>query len=143
MCHPLHALSCGILEDTRASRWEIMMAMPPWNIYLLPWPTTRRAPQDTWWLWSYPEPEGGSWSHGTHDGSGAALSQEAGAGATGCMATPELPRARTQEFRTWDTWRPPSCPETGLGSWCHKRCSGTRVARAGWHNPMLWTCRCV
>jgi hypothetical protein len=42
--------------------------------------------------------------HGTCDGSGAALSQEAGAGDTGCVAAPELPRVETQELGPWDTW---------------------------------------
>jgi hypothetical protein len=58
----------------------------------LPW--TRRQelePRDTWQHHSCPEPGGGSWSHGTRGGSGAALGQEAGAGAAGHMVTPELP----------------------------------------------------
>jgi hypothetical protein len=38
-----------------------------------------------------PEPGGGSWSHGIGGGSRAALSPEAGAGATGHVAAPELP----------------------------------------------------
>jgi hypothetical protein len=29
------ALSCDILEDTRMLRWDIMMAMPQGDIYLL------------------------------------------------------------------------------------------------------------
>jgi hypothetical protein len=36
-----------------------------------------------WWLQSCPEPGDGSRGHGAHGGSGAPLSQEAGAGATG------------------------------------------------------------
>jgi hypothetical protein len=42
--------------------------------------------------------------HGTCDGSGAALSQEAGAGDTGRVVAPELPRVETQELGPWDTW---------------------------------------
>jgi hypothetical protein len=40
---------------------------------------------------SCPEPGGGSWSYGTYDSSGAALSQVAGAGAAGHLAVLELP----------------------------------------------------
>jgi hypothetical protein len=68
-----------------------MMVMPPENICLLQEPTTRRAPWDTWRLQSYSEPGDGSWSHGTCGGSGAALCQEVGVGATGRVAAPELP----------------------------------------------------
>jgi hypothetical protein len=38
-------------------------------------------------------PGGGSWSHDARDGPGASLCQEMGAGATGHVAVPELPRA--------------------------------------------------
>jgi hypothetical protein len=41
---------------------------------------------------SCPELGGGRWSHETRGGSGATLSQEAGAGAVGHVAVPELPR---------------------------------------------------
>jgi hypothetical protein len=44
-----------------------------------------------WRLRSYPEPGGGSQSHGTRGDSGAPLSREAGAGAMGHVAASELP----------------------------------------------------
>jgi hypothetical protein len=62
-----------------------------------------------WWLQSCREPGGGRWSHETHGGSGAALCQEAGVGATERVAAPELPRA-------------------GLRSWGHGTRGGTRAA---------------
>jgi hypothetical protein len=48
-------------------------------------------PRGTWQPWSCPGPSGGSWSHGAHGGSGAALSPEARAGAMGHVAASELP----------------------------------------------------
>jgi hypothetical protein len=65
-------------------------------------------PQDTWWLWSCPEPEGGSWSYGTCDGSGATLSQEAGAEATAHVAASKLPSGRWRELAPRDAWQHPS-----------------------------------
>jgi hypothetical protein len=47
-------------------------------------------PQDTWQLHSYPKLGGESQIHGTHGGSRAPLSREAGAGAMGHMAALEL-----------------------------------------------------
>jgi hypothetical protein len=44
-------------------------------------------------------PGGGSWSHEARGGPGAVLCQEAGAGATGHVAVPELPCARRREPR--------------------------------------------
>jgi hypothetical protein len=67
------------------------------------------------------------------------MCQEAGAGATGHVAAPELPRAGTHELEPWEMWRHPSCCELGGGSWRHERCGGTRAARVRWHNPMSWT----
>jgi hypothetical protein len=51
----------------------------------------------------------------THGGSGATLSQEAGAGATGHMAALELPWAKRLELERRDTWRSRSYPEVGGG----------------------------
>jgi hypothetical protein len=51
------------------------------------------APRDTWWHPSYPEPRGRSRCHGTHGGTRAAPSWEAGADATGRVMAPELPQA--------------------------------------------------
>jgi hypothetical protein len=48
-------------------------------------------------LRSCPEIGGRSRSHDTRGGSGAALCQEAGAGATGRVPAPELARVETRE----------------------------------------------
>jgi hypothetical protein len=48
-------------------------------------------PWGTWGPQSCPGPSGGSWSHGTHGGFGAAMSPEVGAEPTGHVAAPELP----------------------------------------------------
>jgi hypothetical protein len=53
---------------------------------------------------------------GARGGSGAALGWAAGAGATGHVAAPELPRAGQQELEPQDTWWPRSCPGLGSGS---------------------------
>jgi hypothetical protein len=63
--------------------------------------------------------------HGTHDGSGTVLSQEARAGATRLMATPELPYARRHELVPWAVWHHPICLEPGLRSWGHGTHGGT------------------
>jgi hypothetical protein len=52
----------------------------------------------------------------TRGGPGAAPGLAAGAGATGHVAAPELPRAGQRELEPQDTWRPQSCPEMGSGS---------------------------
>jgi hypothetical protein len=71
--------------------------------------------------------------------SGAALSQEVGAGATEHVVAPELPRVGTRELWPRDTWPHLSYPEPGLGSWRHGRCGNTQAASVGWHNPILST----
>jgi hypothetical protein len=88
-----------------------MMAMPPGGICLLNSPQLIEL-------------------HGTRGGSGAALSQEAGAGAMGHVAAPELSCARRRELAPQDTWQHPSCPKPELGSWGHGTRGGTRAARA-------------
>jgi hypothetical protein len=64
------------------------------HVAALELPCARRrelAPRDAWQHLSCPEPGLRSWGHGTHGGTRAAPSQEAGAGATGGVAAPELP----------------------------------------------------
>jgi hypothetical protein len=94
-------LSCGVLEDTRTPRWEIMMTMLPGDICLLQQLTAHRAPWGTWWFRRCPR-------------------QEAGAGATGHAAPPELPQARRRELEPRVMWRSRSWPKPRGGSWSHR-----------------------
>jgi hypothetical protein len=64
------------------------------HVAALELPCARRrelAPGDAWQHPSSPKPGLESWGHGTHDGTRATLSQEAGVGATGSVEAPELP----------------------------------------------------
>jgi hypothetical protein len=68
---------------------------------------------------------------GTHGDPGAAPGWAAGAGATGHVAAPELPRAGQRELEPQDTWRPQSCPGPGSGSWSRRTRGDPELPRAG------------
>jgi hypothetical protein len=74
------------LELPCARRWEIA----PWNAWQHP---------------SYLEPGLRSWGHGTHGGTQAAPSQEAGAGATGGVVALELPVPVSVTLMSWTRGR--------------------------------------
>jgi hypothetical protein len=63
--------------------------------------------------------------YGTRGGSGAALRQEAEAGATRHMVAMELPCTRRRELAPRDVWQHRNCPEPRLRSWGHGTRDGT------------------
>jgi hypothetical protein len=91
------ALLCGVLEDTRMLRWQIMIAVALGLFVHF------NSPQPVELL-------------GTHGCTGAALSQEVVARATGHITALKLPCAKRWELAPWDAWQHPSYPEPGLGS---------------------------
>jgi hypothetical protein len=106
-------------------------------------------PGHTWRSRSCPGLGSGSWSRRARGGPRAAPGWAAGAGATGHVAAPELPRAGQRELEPQGMSRPRSCPDWAAGagvaghvaapelprlgsrSWSHRARGGPGAAPAG------------